>query len=109
MAGIDCLHTCDYFLGNYIMCNIHSWRNECIHVELGTLFSVVRQIAENLAHANIGGCNRAMYSGELCIHHQPIKAEKRKSDRCQGFGRVLGVEERVRLDSAVCAMESQRQ
>ena len=82
---------------------------DAMHVELGTLFSVVRQIAENLAHANIGGCNRAMYSGELCIHHQPIKAEKRKSDRCRGFGRVLGVEERVRLDSAVCAMESQRQ
>jgi hypothetical protein len=31
---------------------------DAMHVELGTLFSVVRQIAENLAHANIGGCNR---------------------------------------------------
>ena len=38
----------------------------------------------------LGGCNRAMYSGELCIHHQPIKAEK--NDRCRGCGHVLGVE-----------------
>jgi hypothetical protein len=38
----------------------------------------------------LGGCNRAMYSGELCIHHQPIKAEK--NDRCRGCGHVSGVE-----------------
>jgi hypothetical protein len=40
-------------------------------------------------------CTRAMHSGGLCIHHQPIKAEK--SDRCGRCGRVFGVEERVRV------------
>ena len=38
------------------------------------------------------------YSGELCVHHQPIKAEK--SDWCQGCGRVFGVE--VRVIGGVC-------
>ena len=42
----------------------------------------------------LGGCNKAIKSGELCIDHQPIKAEK--SDRCGSCGRVLGVEVKVR-------------
>ena len=35
----------------------------------------------------LGGCNKAIRSGELCIDHQPIKAEK--SDGCGSCGKVI--------------------
>jgi len=46
----------------------------------------------------LGGCNKAVMSGELCIDHQPIKAEK--SDKCRSCGRALGVE--VKVTGGVC-------
>ena len=46
----------------------------------------------------LGGCNKAIKSGEFCIDHKPIKDEK--SDWCGCCGRLLGGEVRVR--TGVC-------
>ena len=46
----------------------------------------------------LGGCNKAIRTGELCKDHQPIKAEK--SDRCQSCGRMLGGE--MKVTGGVC-------
>ena len=46
----------------------------------------------------LGGCNKAIRSGDFCDNHKPINAEK--SDRCRSCGRVLGVE--VKVTGGVC-------
>ena len=55
------------------------------------------------------GCHRAMHSADLCHYHQPIKAEKRKSDRCQGCGQLIrGSEERGKGWSLQCMQQKAR-
>jgi hypothetical protein len=70
--------------------------NEGVDLKTASSELVIHYLANNRKSCNCkfcGGCNKAIYSGEFCDNHQPIKAEK--SDRCQSCGRVLGVEMKV--------------
>ena len=73
-------------------------------LKLGIIYAANHRKAGTCTYT---GCKFAMHSGFLCKQDQPIKAKK--SDLCGICGRVFRVEEKVRVDSAICATKSQRQ